>query len=96
MSVAILKDITAVEAQAEQIEAQAIQKAREIVASARKEAADLLLKAEDQAELEARKKVKSFEEKALQDIAKADLQVRTSVIKLKRVLMTSSKQQLIS
>lgn len=76
MSVAILKDITEVEAQAEQIEAQALQKAREIVASARKEAADLLLKAEDQAEQEAVKKIKVYEEKAFQDITKADLQVK--------------------
>jgi V/A-type H+-transporting ATPase subunit G/H len=84
MSVAILKDITAVEAQAEQIEAQAVQKAREIVASARKEAAELLLRAEDQAELEARAKVKSYEEKALQDIAKADLQVKEQCGQIKK------------
>ena len=76
MSVAILKDITAAEAEAEQIEAQALQKAREIIAAARKEAADLMLKAEDQAELEAGEKIRAYEEKAFQDIAKADLQVK--------------------
>ncbi len=84
MSVDILKDITDAEAQAEQIEAQAMQKARDIVASARKEAAELMQKAEDQAELEAREKVRLYEEKALQDISKADLQIKEQCDQVKK------------
>lgn len=83
MSVAVLKDITAAEAQAEQIEAQALQKAREIVASAKKEASDLMLKAEDLADQEAGQKIRVYEDKALQDIAKADLQVKEQCNEIK-------------
>ena len=55
MSIAILKEITSTEEEAEQIEAQAQQKAREIVASAKKDASVMIEKAVEQAELDAKK-----------------------------------------
>jgi V/A-type H+-transporting ATPase subunit G/H len=76
MSVDILKDITAVEAQAEQIEAQAAQKARDMVASARREASEIKAKALEEAEKEAGNVLKAYEEKARQEISRNDLLIK--------------------
>ncbi len=74
MALALLKEISAVEAQAEQIEAESQQKAREIVATAKKDAAAALQKAEEQAEHEAKGIIRAAEEKAAKDIqAKSDV-----------------------
>lgn len=64
MSVDILKDIAAVEETAGQIETQAIQNARDIVASAKKEAAVIAEKSAEQAELKAGDIIRDYEEKA--------------------------------
>ena len=76
MSVAILKDIAAVEAQAEQIETQAMQKARDIVASSKKDASEMKAKALEEAEKEAARLLKDSEEKAHQEISKNNLHVK--------------------
>ncbi len=68
MALALLKEISAVEAQAEQIEAESQQKARDIVATAKKDAAAALQKAEEQAEQEAKGILRASEEKAAKDI----------------------------
>lgn len=83
MSVAILKEISSTEEEAEQIEAQAQQKAREIVASAKKDAAAILEKAVEQAELDAKNIIKAAEEKAAQDMddMKAKIQTQCYIIK---------------
>jgi V/A-type H+-transporting ATPase subunit G/H len=72
MSVDILKDISAAEAQADQIESEAAQKARDMIAAARKDAADLKSKLLEEAENEARSVLTASEEKARQDIDAAD------------------------
>ncbi|NLK86353.1 MAG: hypothetical protein GX279_02535 [Clostridiaceae bacterium] len=84
MSVAVLKDITAVEAQAEQIESQAAQKARDIVAAARKEASDIKAGALEKAEEEARRLMKAYEEKAHQEISRNDLQIKAQCDEIKK------------
>jgi V/A-type H+-transporting ATPase subunit G/H len=68
MSIAILKDIAGAEEKAELMEAQAQQKAKEIVAAARTEAAALLDNAMEEAEREAREIVKASEKEASLDI----------------------------
>ncbi len=76
MSVDVLKDISAAEAQAEQIEAEAAQKAREIVASARRDASDMKARSLEEAELEAGNLLKASEEKAHQEISAIDAQIQ--------------------
>ncbi|HOA55982.1 MAG: hypothetical protein WAP56_03685 [Acetivibrionales bacterium] len=76
MSVDILKDIRAAEARAEQIEAEAAQKAREMIADARREAAELRERLLEEAENEALDLLKASEEKAHQDINTADARIR--------------------
>lgn len=76
MSVDILKDIRAAEAQAEQIEAEAAQKAREMVAAARRDAADLKARLLEEAEKEVYSVLKASEEKAHQDINAEDARIR--------------------
>jgi vacuolar-type H+-ATPase subunit H len=76
MSVDILKDIRAAETQAEQIEAEASQKAREIIAAARRDAADLKTRLLEEAENEAGNVLKASEEKARQDIMEADARIQ--------------------
>lgn len=76
MSVTILKEITAVEEQAEQIEIQAVQKGREAVASAKADAAKMIAEAIEQAEDEVKKIAKANEETAYQDISRVRSQIR--------------------
>ena len=64
MAIALLKEIASIEEQADQIEAQALQNARDIVASARRDAANAAEKADEQAELDAKKVIKAESEKA--------------------------------
>ncbi|HEY8350397.1 MAG TPA: hypothetical protein VIM13_11280 [Clostridia bacterium] len=72
MSVDVLKDIRAAEAQAEQIESEAARKARELIAAARNDAADLKARLLEEAENEVRNVLRASEEKAHQDISAAD------------------------
>jgi vacuolar-type H+-ATPase subunit H len=83
MAIAILKEITSTEEQAEQIEAQAQQKAREIIASAKKYATDKFEKTLEQTELDARWIIKTAEEKDVQDMndIKAKTQAQCNEIK---------------
>ncbi len=76
MSVAILKEIRDAEDQAEQIESQAMQKAREIVAAARKDASVKYDTSVEQAENEAKGLISASEEKALQDIEEIKEQIQ--------------------
>ncbi len=76
MSIAILKDIAEAEEKAEQMEAQAQQRAKEIVAAARTEAAALLDNATEEAEREAREIVKASEKEAFLDIERMRSQIR--------------------
>lgn len=68
MAISLLKEILSVEQIADQKEQETQRKAREIVASARKEASALLEEKEKEAELEASEIKKSYEKKALEDI----------------------------
>jgi V/A-type H+-transporting ATPase subunit G/H len=68
MSVDILKDIASVEETAEQIETQAIQKSRDIIAAAKKEASSVAEKSAEQAEGKAGDVIRSYEEKARKEI----------------------------
>jgi len=72
MSVDILKDIRAAEAKAEQIESEAARKARELIAAARNDAADLKARLLEEAEIEVHNVLRASEEKAHQDISAAD------------------------
>ena len=76
MSIAILKDISATEEKAEQMEAQARQRAKEIIAAAKSEASALLDKAVEQAELEVREISKASEREASLDIDQIKDQTR--------------------
>ena len=80
-----LKEIAAVEEQADVIEAQAQQKAKDIISSARKEAAVLIEKEVEKAESEAKFIIQKAEEKAAKDIVdiKMDTQAKCSEIKTK-------------
>jgi len=68
MALALLKEISAIEQQAEQIEAEAQQKARDMIAAAKRDAAAALQKAEEIAEQEAKSMIRTAEEKAAKDI----------------------------
>lgn len=68
MAISLLKEIISVEQKAEQKELETYQKAREIIASAKKEASALLEEKEKEAELEAKEVIKAQEKKALADI----------------------------
>ena len=85
MAEAILKEIAAVEEQADVIEAQAQQKAKDIISSARKEAAVLIEKEVEKAESEAKFIIQKAEEKAAKDIVdiKMDTHAKCSEIKTK-------------
>lgn len=80
-----MKEIAAVEEQADTIEAKAQQKAKDIIASARKEAAVLLDEAVEKAESEAKSIIQMAEEKAAKDIVdiKMDTQAKCNEIKTK-------------
>ena len=75
MALAVLKEIAFIEEQAEQIEAQAQQKIREIIAAAKKDAAMMIEKAVEQAELDAGRIIQTAEEKAARDII--DIKAKT-------------------
>ena len=75
MSIAILNEIKSTEEEADQIEAKAQIKARDIVASAKKDAAAMLDKAIKQAELDAKNIIKAYEEKAARDMAEMKSQI---------------------
>ena len=77
MAIALLKEIASVENLADQIEAQALQNAKDIVASARKEAANAAQKADEQAELDAKDAIKAEEEKA--HLKTKEMQAETEV-----------------
>lgn len=83
MSIAIMNEIKSTEEQADQIEAQAQLKARDIIASARKNAAATAEKAVEQAELDAKNVIKAAEEKATRDILelKAKINAQCNMIK---------------
>jgi V/A-type H+-transporting ATPase subunit G/H len=83
MALALLKEISAVEQQAEQLEAEALQKAREIVAAAKKDASAALLKAEEQAEQEAKEILRASEEKAAKDIQNKREEIRKQCLEIK-------------
>ena len=83
MALALLKEISAVEQQAEQLEAEALQKAREIVAAAKKDAAAAIQKAEEQAEQEAKGNLRAAEEKAAKDIQNKKEEIRKQCLEIK-------------
>lgn len=83
MALALLKEISTVEEQAEQLEAEAQQKAREIVAAAKKDAAAALQKAEEQAELEAKGILRAAEEKAAREIQSKNVETQKQCLEIK-------------
>jgi len=85
MALALLKEISAVEQQAEQMEAEALQKAREIVAAAKKEAAAAIQKAEEQAEQEAKNILRTAEEKAAKDIQEKQEATKNQCLEIKEL-----------
>ena len=97
MAEAILKEIAAVEEQADVIEAQAQQKAKDIISSARKEAAVLIEKEVEKAESEAKFIILKAEEKAAKDIVdiKMDTQAKCSEIKTKAGVKMDEAVELI-
>jgi len=76
MSIAILKEITYAEKQADQLEEQAQLKARETVSAAKKDAAALIGKALEQAEAEAREIIKAAEDKARLEVDKINARTK--------------------
>jgi len=97
MTESILKEIATVEEQADMIEVQAQQKAKDIIASARKEAAVLLEKEAEKAESEAKSIIQKAEEKAARDIIdiKMDTQARCNEIKMKAGMKMNEAIELI-
>ncbi len=98
MAEAVLKEIAVVEEQADAIEAQAQQKAKDIIASARNEAAVLLEKAVEEAESEAKSIIQKAEEKAAKDIVidiKMDTQAKCNEIKTKAGVKMNEAIELI-
>ena len=83
MALALLKEISAVEQQAEQIENEASQKGRDIIASAKKEAAIILQQAEEQAELDAKGLIRAAEEKAASDIREKNAAIQKQCLEIK-------------
>lgn len=77
MAVALLKEIKSTEEIAEQKELEAQQQAREIIATARKDASALLEEKHKQAELEAKKVVSTYEKNALKDIEQLQQDIQT-------------------
>ncbi len=83
MTIAVLKEIIDTEEQANQIEAQAQQKAREVIASAKKEATAMIEKAVGQAELDARGIIKNSTAKAAGDINAMNEKIRAQCQEIK-------------
>lgn len=84
MSVAILKEINITEKQAEQIELSAQQKAREIIATAKKDAASVIDKAVEKAEMDAARLIKSAEDKAANDIIDMNEKIHVQCDEIKK------------
>ena len=84
MSIAVLKEITSAEEQADRIEEQARLNAREIISSAGKDAADLAGQALEQAERKAREIMKAAEDKALFEIKKINSETAEQCIEIKK------------
>lgn len=76
MAVTLLKEIASIEQKAEQVELKAQQKAREIIASAKKNAADQLRQREEKAEVNAKEIIKAQELKAFDDIKNMQAEIR--------------------
>jgi len=89
MAISLLKDIVSVEKAAEQKELEAQQKARDIIASAKKEASALLSEKEKAAELEGREIIKSREKKALDDMENLRIKIQEECRNIRE--MTGSK-----
>jgi V/A-type H+-transporting ATPase subunit G/H len=83
MSIEILQEIVSVENQAEQVEAQAQQRARDIIAAAKKDASVLVEKAVEQAEKEAKDIIKLVEVKASKDIENMKLATQNKCVEIK-------------
>ncbi len=76
MAIAVLKEITSAEEQAEQMEVQARQNAHDIIAAAKRDVAVLFEKTVEQAELEAAEMVRLAEEKAAKDIVDMKMKIQ--------------------
>lgn len=85
MALALLKEISAAEQQAEQIETEAQQKARDIIAAAKKEAAMVLQKTEEQAEQDARGVIRAAEEMAALDINERKATIQKQCLEIKEL-----------
>lgn len=85
MALALLKEISLVEEQAGQIEAEAQQKAREIVASAKKEAVVILQKVQDQAGTDAKEMIQAQQEKAVADIKAEEAKIQAQCLQIKEM-----------
>ncbi len=83
MSISLLQEIISVENQAEQVEMQAQQRARDIVAAAKKDASGLVENAVEQAEKEARDIIKSAEDRASKDIINMKKATQTQCMEIK-------------
>lgn len=83
MSIEVLQEIVTVENQAEQIEIQAQQRARDIITAAKNDASGLLEKAVEQAEKDARDIIKSAEVKASKDIEDMKKATQTQCMEIK-------------
>ncbi len=75
MSVAILKEIREAEEKAEQIEAKALQKAKDIIAAAKKDAAAITSESVERSENEAKGLINASEKKAFKDIEGINAQI---------------------
>ncbi|NLX76785.1 MAG: hypothetical protein GXZ01_05335 [Clostridiaceae bacterium] len=75
MAISLLKDIISVEQMVEKKEQETLAKAREIIASAKKEASALLAEKEKAAELEAAEIIKARQNKAMADIEEYRLKI---------------------
>lgn len=84
MAIAVLKEITSAEEQADLIEEQARLKAKEILSSAGKDAAVLAGQALEQAEREAREIMKAAEDKALLEIEKINSETAEQCIEIRK------------
>ncbi len=83
LSVAILKEIREAEEKAELIEAQALQKAKDIIAAAKKDASAITSESIEQAEIEARGLISASEKKAFEDIEGIKAQILTQCEELR-------------
>jgi len=83
LSVAILKEIREAEEKAEQIEARAVQEAKDIITAAKKEASVIMSESAEQAENEARGLISASENRAYRDAEEIRAQVSAQCGELK-------------